>query len=186
MRSPWIKAALFLAAIWLIAGGAIWLARRAKATPASVERYLATHSVEGRSSSEREKIMNRLADQLNQLTYEQRREMRVGRKLDAVFRALTPEEQARFLDLTLPAGFRQMMEAFNKMEPKKRKDFVYRALREMQGNEGEDPPPRVDDKNVEKIVNQGLKSFYTDSSAEVKMDFAPLIEQMQRNLQGFR
>ncbi len=183
MRSPWIKAALFLAAIWLIAGGAIWLARRAKATPASVERYLATHSVEGRSSSEREKIMNRLADQLNQLTYEQRREMRVGRKLDAVFRALTPEEQARFLDLTLPAGFRQMMEAFNKMEPKKRKDFVNRALRDMQEQEGEPVPP-IDDPNLQKIINQGLTSFYTEASGEVKLDFAPLIEQMQQNLQG--
>ena len=175
-----------LVVVWLVAGGVIWLARRAKPTPESVERYLSANPPAGKSSTEREKIMTRLAQQLNQLTYEERRQIRVRRQLDAFFRALNPDEQARFLDLTLPVGFRQMMEAFNKMEPKKRKDFVNRALRQMQTEEGEEPPPRLDDQNVEKIVTQGLKSFYTDASAEVKMDFAPLIEQMQRNLQGGR
>jgi hypothetical protein len=41
------------------------------------------------------------------------------------------------------------------------------------------------DENMQKIVDQGLKSFYSEASAETKMDLAPVIEQMQRNLQNF-
>ena len=68
MRSPWIKAALLLAAVWLMAGGVIWLARRAKPTPESVERYLTGLQLDGESRGDREKVMKKLADQLNQLT----------------------------------------------------------------------------------------------------------------------
>ncbi|MHA3775354.1 hypothetical protein ACXR0O_27845 [Verrucomicrobiota bacterium sgz303538] len=129
--------------------------------------------------------MKSVADQLNGLTYEQRREVRMGKQLDKFFRTLSPEEQSRFLDLTLPTGFKQMMEAFNKMDAEKRKRFVDRALEDMRkdgGNDGRDP----DDPHVQKMVQEGLRSFYSDASADVKMDFAPLIEQMQKNLQWGR
>ena len=75
------------------------------------------------------------------------------------------------------------MEAFNKMEPAKRKELVAHALEEMKKHAGEDPPPGMDDNLRAKIVDQGLKSFYADASADTKIDLAPLIEQMQRNLQ---
>jgi hypothetical protein len=104
----------------------------------------------------------------------------------AFFRSLTPDEQTRFLDLTLPTGFKQMMDALNKMEPEKRKRFVEKSLAEMRQREGEERPEAGDDPNVGKIVDQGLRSFYSEASADVKMDVAPLIEQMQKNLQGFR
>jgi len=42
------------------------------------------------------------------------------------------------------------------------------------------------DANAEKMINQGLKSFYSEASAETKMDLSPLLEQMQKNLQGLR
>jgi hypothetical protein len=34
------------------------------------------------------------------------------------------------------------------------------------------------------MIDQGLQSFYSDASAVTKMDLAPLIEQIQKNLQG--
>ena len=36
---------------------------------------------------------------------------------------------------------------------------------------------------MQKMVEQGLRSYYSDATADVKMDLAPLIEQMQKNLQ---
>ncbi|MDQ3622838.1 MAG: hypothetical protein M3463_10160 [Verrucomicrobiota bacterium] len=183
MHSFWLKAIVILAVIWLSAGGIIYWTRNAKPTPESLDRYLARHPIAEASSSQRAKILEKVSGQLNQFAYEERREFRGGKRLEEFFRALTPEEQSRFLDLTLPTGFKQMMEAFNKMEPKKRKEFVGRALRDMQEQEGE-PPPAIEDPNLQKIINQGLKSFYTEASGEVKLDFAPLIEQMQQNLQG--
>jgi hypothetical protein len=186
MRPVWLKAVALLGVLWLLVGGVIWIARGARPTPDSVSRYAEQNALAGKSAAERQKIMERLAGQLNQLDYEQRREVRMGHKLEAFFKTLTPQEQSEFIDLTFPAGFRQMMDAFNKMPPQKRRNFVDRTIKEMQsrGDTGGDLPP--DDPNRKKIVEQGLQSFYSEATAETKMDLAPLIEEMQRNLQGLR
>ena len=190
MRAIWYQAVAVLTAIWLVAGGVILWARNARSTPEAIVAYVEKNSVEGKSVEERADVMKKVADRLNRLNYEERQEMRMGRKLDAFFRNLTPDEQGRFLDMTLPAGFQQMMDAFNKMEPRKRKEFVRRALNEMRENEDIEVPdearPSVDDPQVQKIINHGMKSFYSEATAETKMDLAPLIEQMQRNLQRLR
>jgi len=131
MRLPWIKLVIILAGIWAVVGGVIYWARSAKPTPEGVVRYLESHPISGASEAERRRMMEKIADQLNQLNYEQRREVRMSRKLDAFFRALPPDDQTRFLDLTLPTGFKQMMDALNKMTPEKRKEFVAKALEDM-------------------------------------------------------
>jgi hypothetical protein len=188
MRLPWIKLIGLLLAIWAVVGGVIYFARGAKPTPETVMRYLDAHPIAGAPPRDREKTIEKIAAQLNQLAYEERREVRMSKKLDGFFRALTPEEQTRFLDLTLPTGFKQMMEALNKMTPEKRKQFVTKALEDMKKHEGEEPPEgrKEMDANGQKIIDQGFRSFYSDASAEVKMDVAPLIEQLQKNLQGVR
>ena len=187
MRPVLIKTVLLLAAVWMVAGGIIWWARSQKPTPEKLLAYVESHSIDGRSAGEREAVMKKVAGQLNGLSYEERRELRVSRRLDRFFRGLNPDEQTRFLDLTLPEGFKQMMESLNKMKREDRKRLVERTLNEMQKQEvpGEAREPR-DDANAQKIIDQGLKSFYSEANAETKMDVAPILEQMQRNLQGFR
>lgn len=183
MRPLWIKAAAILLAVWAVAGGIMWWAAAHKPTPASVSAYVEKVSIEGKSASERTAEMEKIARQLNTLTYEQRQQVQMNRKVDKFFRQLSDEEKARFLDLTLPSGFKQMMEALNKMPRDQRQRFVNRALKDMQDKEGEQPP--ADQQQIaQKIIDQGLKSFYSDASAETKMDLAPLIEQFQHNLQG--
>ncbi len=184
-RSLWIKAVAVIAFIWLAAGGAIWWARNAKPTPESLKQYIDTHSLDGKSARDREKTMQRVADDLNSLSYEDRRAARTSHTLDHFFRGLNRDEQGRFLDLTLPQGFKQMMEAFNNMDPAKRKEFVEKTMNDMKQHEGEEPP-KEDDPNLQKMIDQGMRSFYSEANADVKMDFAPLIEQMQKNLQHFR
>ena len=179
-RSLWLKAALLLAAIWLLAAGAIFWARSVKVTPEKVASYLETHPIESQSAGDRAKVVDQVADQMNALNYEQRREVRMGKKLDGFFRALTPAEQNTFLDRTLPTGFKQMIESLNKMEPQKRKQFVERTMRDMKEREGEDPKL---DQNARKMIDQGFKSFYSEATTEVKMDVEPLLEQLQKNLQ---
>jgi hypothetical protein len=188
MSHLWTRALLILAAVWLVAGGAMWWARHSKPTPESLLRYVESHPIAGRSAEERRKQIEKITDQLNCLDYQQRREMRVGRRLDGFFKSLTPDEQGLFLDRTLPAGFKQMMEALNKMDPAKRKQFVDKALEQMKRDEGKPDGENAEklDANAGKIIDQGLKSFYSEASAETKMDLGPLIEQMQKNLQGAR
>lgn len=185
MRLPWLKLAAALAVIWLIAGSVIFFARRAKVTPETVATYVGAHPIEGKAAGERAKVIEKLARQMNQLSYEDRRGVRMGKGLDGFFRGLTPEEQARFLDLTLPTGFKQMMDALNKMTPEKRQQFVTKALDDMKKRAGERPPDDAKfDANARKIMDQGFKAFYSEASADVKMDVAPLIEQLQKNLQS--
>jgi len=188
MRLPWFKLVAVLLIIWALAGGVIYWARSAKPTPESVMRYLDEHPVANASPQDRDKTLEKVAKELNQLAYEQRREVRMSKKLDAFFRALPPPEQARFLDLTLPTGFKQMMDALNKMTPEKRKQFVDKALADMKKHEGDEAPEdkRNLDANAQKMIDQGFRAFYSDASAETKMDVAPLIEQIQRNLQNIR
>ena len=85
-----------------------------------------------------------------------------------------------------PAGFKQLMEAMNKMPPEKRFKFVIRAIDDVrkQHEASGEPPPRFDDPNLQKIMSVGLKAFYSEASPEVKMHLVPLIEEMQRNLTG--
>ena len=188
MRLPWIKFVVVLVAVWVVAGGIIFWARSVKPTPEKLVRYLDTHPVAGASPKQEASLVDKVAAQLNQLNYEQRREMRMSKKLDAFFRSLAPDQRSRFLDLTLPSGFKEMMESLNKMTHEKRKEFVDKALADMKKHQDDEIPPeqRQFDANSEKIVNQGFKSFYSDASAETKMDMAPLIEQFQRNMQGMR
>ena len=176
----WFKLAAALAVIWLVAALAIHFARAAQPTPDSVAAYLRV-SMGDRGLEERARRIARAADLLNRLSFEQRQQLRGQHAQDEFFRQLTPDEQGRFLDATLPTGFKQMMENFNKMDPAKRKQFVERALTEMKKREGQESPRGLDDANAQKIVNQGLRSFYNDASADVKLDLAPLIEQMQKS-----
>jgi hypothetical protein len=177
----WLKIVVLLAVIWAVAGVVIWIVRAAKPTPASVAAFMQPDRLEGKSPAERAKLIDKAAGMLNQLDFDQRGQLRHDRAQDKFFRALTPDEQGRFLDATLPGGFKQMMESFNKMEPQKRRKFVENALKRMQEHEGDAPPPNLDDKNVQRIVDQGLKSFYNDANADTKLDLAPLIEQMQKS-----
>ena len=187
MRPLWIKAAVSLAALWLVVGGIMMWARSVKPSPESVAKYMDTHPLEGRAPDDRKKVIDNVADQLNRLGYEERRETRMEKRPDTFFKNLTPDEQTYFIDRTVPDGFKQMMEAINNMTPEKRAKFVSRAIDDMRKmrEEGGEPPPKLDDPNVQKIMTVGLKSFYSDASPEAKMDLAPLIEEMQRNLSGW-
>ena len=180
--NTWLKAALALAAVWIVAGLGLWTLHATRPTPESVTAFLDGSNVATKAGREREKVIGRAASQLNDLTFEQRQTLQKNGSTRRFFTALTKDEQSRFLDATLPADFKQMMEVFNKMDPAKRKEFVARAVDEMKKHAGE-PPPGMDEALRERIVDQGLKSFYTDADAGTKIDFAPLVEQMQRNLQ---
>ncbi len=181
----WIKIAAALVAVWLVAAVAIHFARSAKPTPESVSAFFQPEKLDGKSPGERSKLIDKGAAMLNRLSFEERSQLRRDHVSEKFFLKLTKDEQGRFLDAALPAGFKQMMDAFNKMEREKRREFVTRALDEMKKHEGEAPEQDINDPNVRRIIDQGLRSFYNDSSAEVKLDLSPLIEQMQRNLQSF-
>lgn len=180
----WLKTVLALAACWALAFGAIHVLRASKPTAASITDHLNHLNLAALSARDRERTLQRAADELNDLSFDERQHLRRSDVTRRFFDQLTHAEQTTFLDRTLPADFKQLMEVFNKMEPAKRKEFVNRALEDMKKHEGEAPPAGEDEQIRAQVIDQGLKSFYKDADADVKLDLAPLIEQMQRNLQG--
>jgi hypothetical protein len=182
----WRIVLLVLALFWAAAGGMICEVRQARPTAQSLTVYLKQHPLALETGAGRVKIITRVGDMLNGLSLEDRQSLGGDGVARDFLMSLTPSEQAAFLDATLPAGFKQIMEAFNKMEPEKRKEFVNRALAEVKKRQGEAPPDGWNEKLVQKMFNQGLNTFYAEASANAKFDLAPLIEQMQRNLQSQR
>jgi hypothetical protein len=182
MRPNWIKVVAILAALWLSVWGAITLVRRNQPTPDRIVAYASANTLEGRPAAERAKIIEAVASQVNRLEYDQRRELNQHRKLDSFWNSLSAEERARYLDLVLPTGFKQMMENFNKMEPGKRKRMVQKAVDDLRARSGDAPPRDMDDAQLKKIVNQGLQSFYSDATIEAKMDALPFIEALEQSV----
>lgn len=174
------KIGLALVAVWVIAGGFIYWARSSQPTVESITAYLGKADL----AANRPKVIGRVESMLNELSFEDRQRLNRSGVTRKFFLSLRPDEQGAFLDATLPAGFKQLMDAFNKMEPAKRKRLLDNALAEMKKHEGDAPRPLEDDKVAQRVVDQGLRSFYTDANADVKLDLAPLIEQMQRNMRG--
>lgn len=184
MRLSWRIVGLF-AAIWIVAGTVIFWTRAVRPTPASVEAYITKNPLENLPPARRSEVIERIAAQLNKLNFDQRQELRQTRIDRRLFEQMTPEERSRFLDLTLPEGFRQLMLALNKMEPERRKKIVQRALDDIEKDQPE-ATERIDREEVQKMISQGMDTFYSEASAEVKLDFAPVIEQLQRATQNMR
>ena len=186
MRPLWIKAAAALALIWLVCGSIIMWANGVKPSPQSVAQLVDSNPLEGRAPEERRKVIDTVAGQIGRLNFEERRETRLGKKPEAFFKNLTPDEKAYFVEQTVPAGFKQMIEALNRMTPEKRVKFVAKAIDDLrkQREESGETVPGFGDPNVQKIISSGLSSVYSEASPETKMDLAPLLEEMQQNLTG--
>ena len=184
MRVPW-KVIAALVGLWIVALLIIHWSRSMQPTPASFEAYLFRHDLDKASGSGRTAIINHAADQLNRLSWDQREQLRQDGADRELFKKMTPDERSRFLDLTLPQGMHELMVALNKMKPEKRRKIVEDALTKMRNADPAGAPP-PNDPQTQKIISEGLESFYKDSSPEVKLDFAPLIEQIQKTTQSFQ
>lgn len=159
--------------------------RAARPTPEKLAAFMEANPLVGASEGGREEIIRRVTNELNRLDFDQRRELRADGELRSFFESLRPDERSRFLDLTLPEGFRQMMLALNKMAPERRKKLVDRALEDLRSASPE-LAERVNEDEVRKILAEGVGTFYEEASAEVKMEFAPVLEELQRNVQRLR
>jgi hypothetical protein len=179
----WLKTGALIAGVWLIAAIAIHFARASEPTAASVTAYAQSIDLDTLQGDARARAIERMEKMMNRISFEDRQKLDRASIARDFLHKMTPAEQDAYLDATLPTGFQQLMDSFNKMDPAKRKEMVSQALARMKEHEG-DAPPHIKDPNVvQHVVDQGLKSFYRDASPDVKLDLSPLVEQMQRNLE---
>ncbi len=183
--SRWVKALGILLVVWGIAAGVILYSRAVRPTAQSLVEYMENNPLEGLSETKRASVIAKVADQLNRLSFEERQELRKVRTDRKFFEQMTSEERRAFLEQTLPEGFRQLMLALNKMSPEERKKIVNRAMDDIERDSPE-IAKRIENTDAQKVISEGLGSFYEEASADVKMDFAPVIERLQRATQGLR
>jgi len=179
----WLKTGALLIAVWLVAAIVIHVASSSQPTAAGVTAYVHSLDLDSLQGDARARAIERMEKMVNRISFEDRQELNRERINRDFFDKLTAAEQEAYLDATLPTGFQQLMDSFNKMDPVKRKQFVSQALERMKEHQGQGPPGGADANLAQKVIDQGLKSFYRDADADVKLDLAPLIEQMQVNLE---
>lgn len=201
-RKALFAAVLALAAAWLVAFSGRAISRALRVTPETVQAFLQATDLSKLTGEARANALKRLAALWNALTLEERRTARMNPAWRRWFSAMTDEEKAVFLESTLPSGFNEMMNAFEKMPPERRRKAVedtVRRLREAReqaaaggGSEGEsgDAPeasmPQIPKAVQERVVQSGLKTFYDNGSTQLKSEMAPLLEELQRNMESGR
>lgn len=194
-RRPLLFALAAVLAAWALAIGGMAVARHLKVTPEKVRSYLAGLDFAKLTPEQRRDAVRRLASMLNALTPEERRAARMNPEFAAFFRILDESERGELLELTLPAGFNQMLSAFEQLPEEKRRQAVEDTLRRMReqaaagesdgegavsGGNGLSPELR------EKMVKLGVKTFMEQGSAETRAELQPVLEEMQRNMESGR
>ncbi len=187
----WWRTALFVAAVWAVAAAVTVTAGRRRMTAGRVEAWAAANRLEpDQAPAGRMAVVEGLADRVNRLSFEERRAFRQDGAARDLFLAMTPEERARYIDLTLSTGMRQVMEAFNRMAPEERRRMVDRALQDLDRAERDGGLARerdpLDEATRSRIVEEGFRQYFAEASAETKLDLEPLILRLQTMVQGRR
>jgi hypothetical protein len=168
-------------------------------TAEKVRAYAESVDISKLSGAARAKAILDLEDKLNALSLEERRKARLERVSWGWFDRMTEEEKAGFIDATMPTGFKQMLTSFEQLPEEKRRKSIDDALRRLReardqlatgpagGNQGgTNAPPVLSDELQAQVRTIGLKTFYSQSSAQTKAELAPVLEELQRVMESGR
>lgn len=195
---PILYLVLFGVAIWAAAVMVYKTSKNAAMTAQKLDAYIESVDLSKLSAAERARALKALADKINALSYEERRKTRLERSASKWFEQMTEPEKAQFVESTMPAGFKQMLTAFEQLPEEKRRkaiDDSLRRLREEQqkmralegdGQGGANGPPPLSPELQARIKSIGLRTFYSESSAQTKAELAPVLEELQRGMENGR
>ncbi len=187
-----------LAGIWLAAWAGHRYFESRKMTADKVHAYVDSVNFSQLTGAARAKALKELEDKLNALSYDERQRLRSEHLLNNWFAQMTDEEKTQFVEATLPAGFKQMINAFEQLPEDKRRRVIDDAIKNLRKVNNRDPgtnslvggatnsPPPISPELEAKIRTIGLKSFYSQSSAQTKAEVAPFLEEMQRQMESGR
>ena len=196
---PVMIALAALLGVWLAAWSGYSLSDHFKMTADKLRAFVHGTDLSKLSAADRAKALRELADKINALSPEERRQARVDRLWNEWFAQMTEEEKGQFLDATLPSGFHQMLASFEQQAPEKRQRAIDDAIKQLRKeraspsqntNESNlndtNAPPVLSEELQQKVTTIGLNSVYSGSSAETKAQLAPLLEEIQKTMESGR
>lgn len=190
-------AALGLIVIWGLSFVGYTISMNLKMTADKVRAYVASVDLSRLSAADRARALQALADKINRLSREERQQLRLGRMGEGWFEQMTEAEKSAFLEATMPTGFKQMISAFEELPAEKRRKTIDDALKRLReastrapgGAEGmadgANRPP-ISSELEAQVRTIGLKTFYSQSSAQTKAELAPMLEELQRAMESGR
>ncbi|MDB6022482.1 MAG: hypothetical protein JWQ04_2339 [Pedosphaera sp.] len=187
----------------LVLAGFLFWAGRALVGPASttaeqVVSYVNSVDLARLPSAERRAALRRLEDRVNALTLEERRKWWAEGKWHRWFDQMTEEEKGRYIEATLPTGFKQVMNAFENLSQDRRVRAIDVAMQQLKqthrlvtdrepgheaGMYGTNPPPVLSPELENRARMVGFRTFYAESTAQTKAELAPLLEELQHQLE---
>ncbi len=188
-------AAIALAIVWGVAMVAFMVVRSWKVTAAKVSQFESTVDLDKLQPADRAKDLRKLEDLINAMPADERRRWRTEEDWKRIYGQMTEEERGQFIDATLPSGLKQMMDTFASMPEEQRKQVIDDAIRNLHEgrpsgggrpdpNYGSNGPPPLSPELENKVRQLGLKAYYSSSSAEMKVELAPLMEEIQNQIQN--
>ncbi len=194
-----IKATIVLLLVWSCVWGVHAYAESRKITAERVNREVAAahfadwsaeksppNAAEARRRNEE---LRKIASLVNGLDFQEREKNHENRSGEAFFRRLSPAEKSLFIDLTIKESMCRFMEAIDAMKPDQRKKYVEQGLKEISVGRTGAEMARADELGsdlLDKISQEGMKAYFEKSSADSKLDLAPLMEAMNETMQGLR
>lgn len=198
-RDVIIKATMVLVVVWGCVWGIRAYAGSRKITAERVNREVAAANFadwsgeksapDAAEAQKREKELRKIATLVNGLDFQEREKNRENRSGEKFFRKLSAAEKGLFIDLTIMESMGRFMESLDAMKPEQRRKFVEQGLKEIQEGRTGAEMARADEMGAElldKISQQGMKAYFEKSSADTKLDLAPLMQAMNETMQGLR
>jgi hypothetical protein len=192
---PVIILAAAILGIWAVASVGYVIARNSRMTAEKLKAYADAVDLSKLSAAARAKSIRELADKLNALPADERRRARIDRTTNRWFEQMTEEEKGQFIEATMPTGFKQMLTAFEQLPEDKRQKSVSDAVRRLKeaqaqlgqgtNNPGGTNAPLSAELQA-KVRTIGLKTFYSQSSAQTKAELAPVLEELQKVMESGR
>lgn len=175
-----------LTGLSLTVGGVTLLVEANKPTAKKIAAFSLTHSLENSTPEKRREIVEAIAAKVNKLEERERYELREKRQLEPFWLAMSDEERSHYLELILPTDFKRMIENFNTMHPLKRRQMVEKAVTELRTRGSEKMPAELTPAQRRKVVNEGLRAYFSEATIEAKMDALPFIEELEKSIQWNR
>jgi hypothetical protein len=199
--------------IWVLAMAGHSYFQSITMTADKVRAYVDSVDFGQLTGAARARALKELEDKLNALSYDERQKLRMQHLVDGWFNQMTEDEKAQFVEATLPANITQMINAFQQLPEDKRRRLIDNTLRNLRDSGGpvsghrrfmggtNAPPNSINGTNSvpngtnsapispeleAKIRSLGLKTYYSQSSAETKAELAPVLEELQHQMQEGR